>query len=272
MLNNRILQGRFFVILMFLGAIAFVAGNLQAEQPPAKISGTRPTASPDINIEQQFQQLLALREKYQAQYQKTAANLDHMRVQMQSTGSGVFSPVTALERQIADDDHALQLAQDERRLAQHSLEDMHQAAAEKKESPGVRDAVRADPIVLELRRRLNETEIQLAIAAKSGAKKVDLEIERTVLVERLVAVRNQVSDEARINLTDDLTRQASRASVEQKRLEIVRDDNRRSLGEATNRLVTYFSLESEQKQNSELMKAVDAQLTALDATRPPTRQ
>lgn len=266
------LRRRFFVVPMFLGALAGVAGNSRAELPPAMPLATRPTASPDITSRQQVEQLLQLRKKYQAQYQQTAASLVHILTQIEATGSGVFSPVTSLERQIADNDHALQLARDEQRLAQHSLEDMNQAAAEKKESAGVRDAVRADPIVLELRRRLNETEIQLAIVAKSGAKKETLEIERTVLGERLIAVRNQVSDEARVNLTDDLTRQAARASVEEKRLEKVRDDSRRSLGDVTNRLAAYYTLESEQKQNTELMKAVDAQLTALDATRSPARQ
>jgi hypothetical protein len=225
---------------------------------------TLPT-EPPANL----QQLLALRTKYRWQYQDCDARLIYLRSHL-SAGSGIEGRFSTLERTLKDSTRSMLAARHEYAAAQQAMEELNQATADRKDTAEVRAAVRSDPIVLELRRRLNEAEIQLAIAGKSGRKKEDLEIERTVLSERLATVRAEVAADEGVSVAGDVARRVERASHEQKRLERLVDRYKQELTDFTNMRASYYAIQESQRRNADQLRAINDQLSELQIRTPQT--
>jgi Na+-transporting methylmalonyl-CoA/oxaloacetate decarboxylase gamma subunit len=252
-------------VLVFLVLAMTAAGRVLAETPATKPATAKPTDAEVAKAQARVAILVLMQTQYRAEYQETDMKL--MRLRMQATALGYVGPgrPSTLELRLIEALRALRVAEKEHRASRIRLEDVRTALGAGEDPVEVVKVVRADPRVRELQHRVDEAEIRLAIAAKSGVPVSPMEIERDVLVKRLADLRSETTTEARASVLDSLMRHVAAVGKEQKTREEQVDQYTQDMGEMNNQLSSLRYAEKSQDRLIKKLWAIDDELVELNA-------
>lgn len=218
--------------------------------------------------EKRSQTLTLLKAKYRAQYQETQARLDRLRSQVSSGGGSALNRVNIKENQL-----------DQLRKEQSTIDLNYKGAVGQLDATKKSLAAGEDPFLVEQAVNQDGLLQQYKLQADQAQQNYDSyrdkldEKHPTVqqLAKQLERARQKRDDheaEVRAKARSSVLQQLAQnvATLEGQREQILAniDQVQNELGELTNTMVAYFTAESQQKGNADLLKQVQDRLDIVE--------
>jgi capsular exopolysaccharide synthesis family protein len=219
--------------------------------------------------QQRSQQLNALKTKYRMEYQENEAKLARSRGSVARGGGGVMNRVNMKEMELQELRRNKSTVDLNYKAAQGQLDGLNQMLQAGQVPPTVIQALNQTPEVAQSKALADQLEQQLAAARDrfgDGNQQVQLlqkqyERAKQSAEDKMATNRIQLIDAYR----DQLSQQAGIAKKSLEEVNAQIEQLQQDLGEVTEEMVRYYTLESQQRGVSDLLKQVQDQLDVLDA-------
>jgi capsular exopolysaccharide synthesis family protein len=215
------------------------------------------------------QSLIALRTKYRAQYQDIEARLSHLRTQVNAIGGSALTKVNQKEgelEQLRKEESTLDL---NLKSSQSQLEQVQKALSTGQDPPLVEQQITNDTMVQQAKIQERNAKAQFEAYRDRLDEKHPEVLRLKKIWERARQEHDEIEAEqrtkARTMVLEQLTQNVNgyKSSLEQIKQRIA--STIEDLGEVTNQMVAYFTAESQQKGNADLLKQVQDQLDVLES-------